>query len=525
MKIFLQRALGAQKGLLYLLIIGLVSNNLQAAPSFFGTSNLRESAAYVLAAGMGVTAVWAIYERMGKKRFQARNHKLEIEVNSYKSDQHIKDYLLRNSAVQSNWAIFLTEFNNIKSPNQTGTETEFAENLVNCIYNQMKKNDVGVDEFHNKITNGIGSLRNRMQEISLKANELAERPHFLPAIDLLINGMGEALINLTEYNVIFEEHKNFIKLLSFLDKGTEKDFAQEITCVSSEVPNWHQVIDKIIKSKNNQVLFPYLFYAQDLELHLNELSKHLNNLSSFQAYPFQEKIIERAKYIYDALQVVLQFVSTSETLMKEKDAKVEYDRKEQHIKTEISERKELLRLETKERESKIAQQNAIAESKLLEQRNREINLANEKARIEKEKKEIEYKNHENGLQLARIHEGYGIQKALDANNKKWRFDFEKQNAQSQKLSQDIQQRDIELKNLQIKLSTLESNIKGTHSDRAELERYARSLELRISNAIKAIDLLRSKVSNPPFNPQAVYGLSDYVNGLQQQINHLKTLVS
>jgi len=512
-----------RKGLLCLLIIGICSGNFQAY-AWSSKKNITEGVAYALAAGMGISAAWAIYEKMSRRNLQLKTTKLEEEVNSFKSEEHIKEYLLKIADFATQWNNFVSETADCIS-GARNAEPEFIEDVIGCIGKQIKKYNVTPDEFHRWLIKGLSDLTNKVHELHLRSQDFVGKSHLSVSALRVMETLCDVLKNLKEYNVLFEEHKNFVQLLFFLDQGIETEYAKEIDYAYLEMANWDLAIDEIIRAKSSQVLFPYLFYAQNLQLQLTQLSKCLNNLVDFKAFPFQEKKIVRAKYVYEALQLILQFASTSEELMKEKDAKVGHDRQEQQIEAELAERKELLRLETKERESKIAQQNSLAEAKLIEQRNKEKNLANEKARIEKEKKDLEYKSKENALQLARIHEGYGIKNALDENNHQWRKDYDNLNLKQQRLARDIEHRDAELKNLRIKLSSLQSDVKGTHSTNTELERYARSLELRVSNVAHAIDLLRSKAANPPFNPQSVQGLSEYINGLQEQIRQLKTIVS
>jgi len=515
--------MSVKKGLLYVVIIGICSSTFQAH-GWGPNSGVRQSVTYALAAGMGISAAWALYEKMSKRNLQLKTDKLEEEINDYKSDENVKKYLLQIADLAAKWDNFVIEAVSCLDGCNT-VESESVEKVIGCISKQIKRYRVTADEFQDGINKGIGELTNKLNELHIKSEDLKSKPQFYQSATELAEKVDVILKRLKDYNLLFQEHKAYIKLQDFMDQGLETEYAKEIEYAYLEVANWDLIIDEIIRGKNSQVLFPYLFYAQGLQSQLTQLSKYLSNLTDFKAYPFQEQKITRAKYVYDALQVILQFASTADTFMREKDAKVGYDREEQKIQMELAERKELLRLETKERESKIAQQNALAEAKVIEQRNKEKNLANEKARLDKEKRELEYKSKENVLELARIHEGYGIKQALDENNQKWRKDYDSLNLNQQKLVRDIEQRDAELKNLRIKLNSLQSDVKGTHSTNTELERHARSLELRVSNVAYAIDLLRSKVANPPFNPQSVHGLSEYINGLQEQIRQLKTIVS
>lgn len=543
----------AKKGLMYLLIVGLFSGNLQAL-DFFEQNATKIK--YALAAGLGISVVWAVYERMSKNTVKRENIKLELEnnklgqeVNSLKSDENIKEYIVKVSDFVGKWKNFLAEVNDCMK-DQGKTQEEFAKDAITFIYHHVNKYSLSLDEYLKRLSKTIDDLSNNMNELSIKAQGLKNKSDLIESATKLTSLIRIVLEHMQNYAALVETHKDYLKLVFFLHPGIEREYSQEINYAYAQTADWNQVIDQIIKSKNNQVLFPYLFYVQDLTVRLKTLSTLLSNLSRFKVYPFQKEQIDRAQYVHDALQVIVSYISSSDILTREKNAKIEHDKKQQYVQADIEERKERLRLETKEKEAKIAQEKILAETKLLDQKNREKHLANERAQIEKEKKELDSRSQENALQLARIHEGYGIKKALDENNNKWRTDcdslnvnhkkelqnrdFELKNLKNKlsdydnldaKNKKEIQKRDNELKTLRIKLSSLESDIRGTHSNRTDLERKARNLEIKISNVSHALDALTRKVNNPPFNPEMVDMLPGYINSLRQEVRQLKTLIS
>ncbi|CAF1594308.1 unnamed protein product, partial [Didymodactylos carnosus] len=278
MKILLPVNSGAKKRLLYILIAAFSFGTVKAA--------VHENVAYFLAAGVGVSAVWALYERMSKNGLKKEADLLQGEVNSYKSGEHIKEYWANTLSAVTIWEKFLEDFKNVVNSNKT--QGELAEYLINSIIGQAKHYNLTIDELRQKIAKGISDLDTRVNTLSAQRECMKPRSALLDLVEKALERTALNLRHLNEYAAFLEEQKAYVELLSFIEQGLEQEYAKEIEYSHVEIAYRDKAIDQIIKTKSNQVLFPYLFYAQDLKFKVDKLSKLLNNLSGFKSYPFQE---------------------------------------------------------------------------------------------------------------------------------------------------------------------------------------------------------------------------------------------
>lgn len=416
------------------------------------------------------TTVWAIIERC-KKNTVGTN--LEQEKRLHDADRkQLNDYkdgitqADRDQKFLSNLAVYVKkmetahskEFELLRNYTREGSrDADFVRHFIDIVVSQSGAH---VAHVGSAIERDLKEAISNEQQLAMKCCEWNEdsSDNYESQIQTLSKSLKEIVSLLQIAHSVISEQKPYMNLMALYGDLNHK-YTQEKNLKDCS-QGFESKLDKHIRSlySRSNELFCYLAYAESIKHDSAKLDGALKRLASFDAVPFQVQLIERSQNLLKALQSILGFVVTTWEYKKEKTDKPAYD-----------ENQERLRMELRERQARIDQENRLSEAKLQAERNRDAQLANDRAEIQRGIKQIQQKKIEAKLGLMRIRDQINMKEALKKNNKEWKKKFDR----------------------------LQSGLK------------------EIDDSVKK---LQSFTNRPPCNPDSVDGLRIYINELLNSLN-------
>lgn len=524
----------------YLLIWGLLFSLPTSQVKCFDTKD----GLYVLASVTGITLTWALIERYKKNnaKFDLNKVSQEVkqlvqEVDNYKKEKYQLEeeehFLFNVSQFINNIEIdYKNEYIHWKSKSKD--KNEYSYHLFNDLLEKIQlKTNLSLDKIITKISEDkektsifLEQLRIKLYSWKVKENRI----HFVEKAKFIEEKLEYMNKFLNEYYQAVLEQKNFIELGILLQINYEKKYSKEFEIVKiSNLALFKSELDKhirVVGSKSNEQ-FPYFYYVQMLNSDKMKFEKFLENIVYVKVLPFQTCYIEKAKEIYDLLNKLLTAIVTTSTYIDEKEKKPIFDREQIRLNAELREKEMRLQAELKEKQAQIENQKKMIETKLLFEKNREQELANQKAKIEKDRKELELKEKQMMVDLAKIRDGETVKEALKQNDRKWQQTIDnlqsKYSAAVRDLNNLSEEHKKEVSKLKCELSDLKAQLKTSDLDSDKTAQEIKRLKDRIKQIITYLSELDILVSNPPFNPDFIEGLRTYIENIKLKISNIKFL--
>ncbi len=323
---------------------------------------------------------------------------------------------------------------------------------------------------------------NSQEAYTVKGKELIKE---LVSLEALFSDMSQSV----------KSQLSFIELSLIMDRDIFGEYSAELT-VAKQFTGQKLVneLDKLIRSKveaHNQ--FPYLSYASKLKGNIDNIKRVLEKLKGVKLYVFQERVIEQANELLSSLSSLLESIVSISSYQQEQVRKPEFENQQK-----------LLAADLKEREERILREKQVVETRLLNEKNREQSLANERARIERERQALIVQERNINYEREKIISGQWLKEELTKestkNENKLKTEIEKVKSETAKQlsakEQELASLRYSLQNLDYQKRQTDQSLNQVYSNIAVCKQYIKNLQ--------------DKLKTPPCNPEAVDGLKDYL---------------
>ena len=526
-----------QKLITYTVIVALVSGVIPYKQNYIQAFIFDiHKTAYVMTTVAGVAATWALVERVKKNKMSHQLSKLSAEIEKFKNEQFALEQE-RNLLVSANkYLEFVFEEYEHEYALFQNNNVPYLESLLDLIHIRLSKvnNYEDLKKIFVKNFEAALSYKNQLDLKMLEWNTKAEKQKYIEQTSKLIDSLDLVISFLKNLKVIYEQQIDFIKLKS-LEKNYDQKYAQEINIGKSylneidkieENDTTSQIIDRHIRSLYSQASeqFPYLLYGAKLKEDVDKLRKALSGFDNFKVQPFQEKVIFNVRTINRILETIFKYVVTTSKYEIEKRNKPEFDRKEQLLQAKLRERQERLNAELRERQAKLEQERYLIQAKLQEEKNIAQNLANQKAELELAHKNLEVREREMALELARIRDGETLKDAIAKNDRQWLSKYKSLEDDYKKIIKKASDLAAQIERTKKELSDLKNKIKSKETKEQQLALEIKELQDKVARALSSIKDMETSI-NPPFNPDLVDGLRHYINKMKSKVTVVRNILS
>ena len=490
-----------------------------------------------LASTGAVAAVaWAYAERTNKQTLKIKVDKLAKELAFIKSDQvkvqQDQEFLAvlaqMLKRIEQEYAQELALFRQQSSY----SEHEIAQ-LMRILQARIQIKTSSAKQLKVNVQRELQEIVALSQRLALKKTEWGRdnRAHaYEEQAHKLIERMSNLELFLQALHVTLENYSNILDLAVILTHDYQTLYAIELKLQELEDKElYRHELDQHIRARYSEAFyqFPYLAYAEYLKKDMATLKQAVEHARAGFNTPFLAELESKAVPMLEFLENLLKFVVTTPVYTKEKAYKPEFDRQEAQVKAELQEKQERLTAELRESQARIERERKLVEAQLQAEKNRAQELANKKVELDLERKSLEVKDHQLSFELARIRDGETIKEALRQNNNDWHYKYSSLQATNLRFKDQLErvhaENNRELDKLRIEINSLKNNLKTSETQIHKLTQQSRELHEKIDRSIDTLRQLEGY--NPPFNPEIVDGLNNYIKNIKSYARAARNALS
>lgn len=459
--------------------------------------------AYLLATGASIAGVgyWAYSEHTNKQRLQIELDKLNSERFQVEQDEQ---FLAQVGEYSSEIEREYTQEIHLLKAYSMHLSNDTIDALLKIMQARLR-----ITQTYSVLATKLEQQRDKaiayQKELEIKLlswhNNQNKQKYIEHIQEKLLPRVNALALFLQSLYAVLLEQKSFIELNTVLAQDYERLYDRELVMYE------HKDTDVFARNLETHVRvlyarieeqFPFLSYAdavkKDVSIlkHAVEKLSYMQNLTSYQAL-----LKKRADQIIQILDYVLHTIVNTEFYTEEKRRKPEYDLQQQRLQAEL-----------RERQARIENDKRLTEAKILKQKNKTQELIVKQAENERARKELEIRDQNIRLELARIRDGQTVREAVAQKHKEWQ-DY------TERTTKDHEQQLITIRNdlehAKIEARNISHDFHAAQSEIAKLRDTIRKTE-------ESLTVLENKLSHPPFNPESVDGLRDYLATLTTQVH-------
>ena len=501
------------------------------------TQNQLKGLFALASAGAGIAGAWAYTERANNHGLKTKVSKLAQELACIKSDQvkikQDQEFLAtlaqKLTRVEQEYAQEFMLFKVSYSEQEIARLMRILQARIHFKTSSSRQLKAAVDQDLQELVGLNQTLKlkksewshdNRAQAYKEQAHKLHERLQhlelFLKALQVTLDNyrtiLDLAVVLAYDYQVLYAIE---LKLQEHQNRQDYDTYVREL--------------DQHIHARYSEAVyqFPYLAYAEHIKKDLETLQKAIDQAQAGSTTEYLQELESKAVPLVEFLQGLLKFVVTTPVYIKEKAYKPEFDRHEAQVKAELQEKQERLTAELRESQARIDRERKLVEAQLQSEKNRAQELSNKKAELELERKNLELKDHQIIFELARIRDGETIKEALKQNNNDWHYKYNALQGTNARLKDQLERvhadhaRDLD--KLRTETSALKTSLKNSETQIQKLTQKSRDLQEKIERSTNALHQLENY--NPPFNPETVEGLGNYIRNIKSYARAARNALS
>ncbi|MBA3953823.1 hypothetical protein H0X48_00680 [Candidatus Dependentiae bacterium] len=466
-----------------------------------------------------------------KAQTQKVNKELElIKSEEYKLEQEREFLSSLSQLLKSVTAKYKDEIGCAQGPYDKNS-LESTVNLVHKIQAKIQLQGCLTTAYIQELKQDLNQISKASENLAVKAlewSQTASKAVYRDTITTLSDALKDLGYRLQSTAFTAEYFKSIVELNIALAQNYENKYATELKlqAQASNAEHYAADLDAHIRAlySDAQYQFAYLSYVAKVQSDISTLKSFVHNVPTKPAQldPFTATM-QRAQGLIASLETLVEYVVTTATYIQEKQHKPEFDRQEARAKQELHEKQERLALQLREAQARIDQEKRVTETKLQQERARVKTLENQYAEIERERKALDVKDRQIALERARIRDGVTIQEALSNNNNDWNYKYSSlhqhytaavnaQNGLTAQLNAIQAEKAAELARINNELNQARTQIKNHETNYHNLNRDYKALQNKAHQAANTLAVL--DITNPPFNPDMVDGLRNYINTIK-----------
>ena len=354
--------------------------------------------------------------------------------------------------------------------------------LLGAVRERVTRSTVEFDSFERTIKSEkdkIDTLKSQLEVKMIEWSTKENREQYNAQGQKLLAHLESLITFFSTFLYTMQQQSTIIKLELLLDKEFKESYAFEINLKPEEYgQKLYEHIHTLFSDVQHQ--FPYVLYADKLKQDRATLRKYLQELKDFKAVPYQKEHLNYAKELDIILKNILDYVVTCDKYAQEKMRKPQFDLENEKQQIELRERQGKIQLDIQERQAVIEKGKREYEAQFQKELNKAQQLANQKAEIERSKKELELKEQEIGLEWAKLKEGEKLKEALEKNNALWQEQCRKVQSQYEREKETVTKLQTEHADLKKSIAQLGQNLQNNLNanrqiDKEQLRVHATSL--------------------------------------------------